>query len=126
VANSEKAKDRKQNATGEKNGGTGGGGSGGGGKGADLVFDLARATAIWVGYFANAAKVGCETFANTLEAEKKPTEIGWNNGILQAAVRGWVKALETSYDSMPGALTAPLGEILVDGGAKARYTSSKK
>ena len=76
-----------------------------------VVKAVASGNAIWMSYLATAAKMGWDTFNETLQ-KKNPIEVGFDNGILQAVVKGWAAAVASSYDSLPKTVQTPLEEIL--------------
>lgn len=87
-------------------------GNGGNARADQMVTDLANANVYWMYFMAQAAAKGCKAFADTLKKQNNPTVVGFNNGILQASVRGWLEAISSTYDSLPAAARLPIDQIL--------------
>ena len=92
------------------NGGNGGNGSRDGNPSLQ-VYRLARGSALWMGLMAEAAKAGFDCFCETLR-DKDPLDVSFNNGIVQASVKGWAAAYLSAFNSTPITAKQPLAELL--------------
>jgi hypothetical protein len=62
---------------------------------------------------ADITKAGCKAFLDTLNDKQNPTGIGFENGVLQSTVKGWLSAVDASFDLLPATLRVIVDELLI-------------